>query len=1003
MEIRLLGPVEVIGPRGHAMLSGGRQRALVSALALNAGAVVASSRLVDALWGPEPPRTAFKTLHGHVARLRRALLACGLQESLVTRGSGYALAIARNGVDGLYFEDLVATARLEMSDSRCDSAVQRLRTGFALWRGEPVQDGELFGWGAAEVLRLQELRLTATEDLCDAELRIGHPGVAIIEAERALVHAPMRERLVELLMLALSRVGRPADALDAYQRLRRRLADELGVDPSSAVDRVYVAILRQDADAVQPHGEPAAPRPAQLPPRVGYFTGRAEQLRALNEAPARPLDSGIVVVSGAGGMGKTALVTQWAHGMRELFPDGQIFVDLRGHDDKIAMTAAAVLTHTLRALGVPEDRMPGEASGQVDLLRSMLDGRRVLIVLDNAASADQVLPLVPPSPGSVLVVTSRRPMSALTAYHSVSAISLDPLTTEESLTLLREVVGRRRIDREPAAAARIAASCAGLPLALRIAAAKLVHEPNQALVVLASELSTVDRLDALHVDGDSRSVRTVFASAYRALSPRAALLFRRLGLHPGADLGSHLAAAVADLSPAGTEQALAELVDAHLLADSGDGRFHFHDLIGLYAAECARLDEQPSARAATLDRLIGWYLAIATSANRVLDPRHDEATPTLTGPLMRPPFELDPQSTLAYLDGERANLLPVVRLAAQNGRDVASWQLTYQLTGFFDSRGEWIDRIEMCRIGLAAAARIPDPTGESLMGSALGMAYIRMLRFAEALDYLYPALELANAAGNERGAGRIRSSIATAYARLRRYDEAVETYQRALASHLRNDDRSGVAVALNNIGIVRVRQGHPELSFPHLTEALRLTEEAGDRRMKALVLGSIGEAHVAAGQRDAALDSFRAALAVQREIDDRRHQVDTMVNIAGVLLSGDDQDDHAAAAEHLHAALQLSRDLGDQHLISVCLRSLAEAHLRRGEFDAAGECLRRALAIRAAMPDAYEEAAIHRGMARLARQAGEDTVADEHRLRAVWLYHKANAASEAAKLESAPA
>jgi len=999
VTVRLLGPVEVVGPRGHAVLSGVRQRALIGALALNAGKVVASARLVDALWGPEPPRTAFKTLHGHVARLRRALDACGLPGAVVTGGSGYTLALGRADVDGLHFEDLVAAARVELGENRTGSAVDRLRNALALWRGDPVQDGELLGWGAAEVNRLEEMRLTAMEDLCDAELRLGRHGVVVAELERVLVHHPLRERLVELLMLALYRSGRPAEALEAYQELRTGLADELGVDPATELQRLHTAILRQDAAlAGADRTEPAAPRPAQLPPRVGHFVGRAAQLAALDAGLNQAADTRVAMVSGAGGMGKTAVVVQWAHRVRDQFPDGQIFLDLRGHDDTIAMTATAALTHALRALGVPDGRLPAELPEQVDLLRSLLDGRRVLIVLDNTATAEQVLPLVPPSPTSMLVVTSRRPMTALTTYHTVHAVPLDAMTPEEGFAVLRDVAGTTRVDREPADAARIIASCAGLPLALRIAAAKLVHQPEQALGALARELSTVDRLDALRIDGDSRSVRTVFASTYRTLSAPAARLFRRLGLHPGVVFGKHLAAAVAGLPSADTDRALAELVAAHLLTEHGGGRYRYHDLIRLYAAECARLDESQPDRTATVTRLVDWYLGVADIANRALDRSYDQVTPALSHRLPEPPFAADHQSTLAFLDHERANLVPVVRLAAQEGRDVAAWQLVYLLTGFFDSRGRWADRIELCQLGLAAAQRLADPIAEGLMGSALGTAYIRMLRFSEALDCLYPAMERTRAAGDHRGEGRIRNSIATAYARLRRYDEAVETYQRALAVHQANGDQLGVAVALNNIGTARVRQGQPELSFRYLQEALRLTEETGDRRMEAIVLGSTGEAYLRQGRRDAALDTFRRALTVQEAIDDRRHQVDTLVNIGTTLL---EDGEHPAAVDHLRAALELSHDLADQHLISVCLKTLAEAQLCRDELDAAGECLRRALAIRAAIPDAYEEAAIHRAMVELARRTGQVAIANEHRQRAVWLYQKANATSEAAELEAA--
>lgn len=998
MIVRLLGPVEITGPDGPAALSGSRQRALASALAMNAGLFVTSSRLVDALWGTEPPRTAMKTLHGHVARLRRVLQRCGLGEVLVTSGPGYAFAVSRSDVDGLYFEDLTVAARAESGRDNLAFAVRRWREALALWRGDPVQDSELFGWGAAEATRLRELWLTAVEDMCDALLRLGDHGKVVAELERALVYHPTRERLVELLMLGLYQSGRSSDALDAYQRTRERLAEELGADPAPALQRLHTSILRQDPGLVL--ADPALPRPAQLPPRVGHFTGRYEQLRELDRALDRTVDTRVVVVSGAGGMGKTAMVVQWAHGVKDRFPDGQIFLDLRGHDDQITMTATAALVHVLRALGVSDDRLPGQQPEQVDLLRSLLEGRRVLLVLDNAATADQIRPLVPPSPMCMLVVTSRRPMAALATYHPVHSLFLDAMTPVEALALLRDVVGGKRIDSEPAEAARVVASCAGLPLAVRIAAAKLAHGRDQTVGGLAAELSSVDRLEVLGVEGDSRTVRTVFASAYLTLTKPAALVFRRLGLHPGVDFGRYLAAAVSELSPADTDRALAELVEAHLVIDGGGGRFRYHDLIGLYAVECARLEEGRPACDGIVTRIVDWYLGVADIANRILDTVHDKVTATLTHPMTDPPFAADHQSTLVFLDSERANLPPVVKFAAREGRDAAVWQLVYLLTGFFDSRGRWADRIEICRMGLAAAQRLGDPLAEGLMGSALGTAYLRMLRFSEALEVLYPAMELTRAAGDARGEGRIRNSIATAYARLRRYDEAIEIYQRALSVHRASGDRAGAAAALNNIGTARVRQGRPELGLGYFTEAVRMAQEIGDQRMEALILGGLGEAYQAEGRRDAALDTFQRALEIQQKIDDRRHQIETLRFIGTLLLQ---QDDQSAALHQLQAALELSQQLGDQHMISVCLNCLADVHIRRGEPAAAVECLQQALAIRAGMPDAYEEAAIHRRLAEIAHRAGQRTASHEHRQRAMWLFRRANSPAEAAELESAPA
>jgi DNA-binding SARP family transcriptional activator/Tfp pilus assembly protein PilF len=995
--VRLLGPVEVVGPLGRAVLSG-RQRALVGLLALQAGTVVVAARLVDALWGEEPPRTAVKSLHSHVARVRQALGACGLTDVLLTRGAGYTFAMARTDVDVCRFEDEVRSAREDIAGRRWDRAAERLRTGLALWSGDPIQDGELAGWGSAEVTRLQEVRLAALEDLWDAELRLGHHAAATDELDRLLVRHPLRERFVELSMLALYRCGRQLDALEAYQRLRTRLAHELGVDPSPGLQRLHTAILRHDPDLVPAPDrievpDPVPHRPAQLPPRVGHFTGRADAIAALD----RVLDGGdtrIAVVSGPGGMGKTALVVQWAHRVRDRFPDGQLFLDLRG-SDRMAMTATDALTQLLRSLGVGGGQMPAELPEMTNLFRSLLDDKRVLIVLDNGASADQVLPLVPATTTSALVVTSRRPMTALATYHAVRAMHLEGLDDGEALDLLRSVVGADRIDAEPEPAAEIVAWCGRMPLALRIAAANLTSEPRRPLGELAAELAGADRLDALSVEGDSRSVRTTFASAYRALSSPAARLFRLLGRHPGVTFERHLAAAVAGSTLTDADRALAELADAYLVAGAGAGRYRYHDLIQLYAVECARRHEDEDLRPDELvDRLLDWYLGLAEVANRTLDRGRDRIVPAVRHPFVAP-FPPQHAETLAFLDGERENLLAVVRFAAEQGRYTAAWQLTYLLTGFFDSRGRWADRVEICRLGLAAAERVGDPVAEGLMRSGLGVAHNMTRRFDEALDCLYPALELTRITGDRRREGHVCNNIATAYAGLRRFDEALDAYLQALEVHTANGDRLGIAIALNNIGTSHIHLGRPELSFAHLDPALRLTREIDNPRLEAGILGSLGEAYLGQGRYAEALAQFQQALTIRRAIGDRRHEVDTLASI-GVTHLG--LADDAAALDAFREALRLSRELADQHLVSVSLTHLAGAYLRRDELDSARESLRRAAALRARVPDAYQEATIHRTLAELAEREGHHATAEEHREHAIRLFQKANATAETVAL-----
>ncbi|MFK3983258.1 AfsR/SARP family transcriptional regulator [Micromonospora sp. NPDC050397] len=1045
--VRLLGPVEVVGPAGPALLVGARQRAVVGLLALKAGTVVPQWRLVDALWGQRPPRTAVKSLHSHIARVRSALTLCGLPDVLVTRDSGYALRLAPETVDAIRFEEYARRGREDLAAGEPARAVAGLRAGLGLWRHEvALADAEPTGWGAAEVDRLGEVRLVAVEDRWDAELRLGRHAVAVGELERLLVEYPSRERLVGLFMLALYRSGRQTDALDAYQRLRVGLAEEFGVDPGPDLARLHTRILRRDP-ALDPEplpdpgatgtssrppgsapppasgtsdaparsgpaeagghttdggghrtdgGGPSMPTPRQLPAPVGFFTGRSPELSVLDRLLDDPeADLPLALISGPAGIGKTALAVQWGRRVANHFPDGQLFVDLRGHERDATLPPGHALSHMLRSLGVPADRVPAEPTEQASLYRSLLHGRRMLILLDNAGTADDVLPLVPGSAGTMLLVTSRSAIAALNTHHAVCPVSLDVLPVDEALAVLVRLLGAAAVERERAEAAELVRLCDRMPLALRIAAAKLASRPNRTIGTLVAELAGANRLDALSVDGDSRSVRTVFASAYRALSGPAARLFRLLGLHPGPTFHTLLAAAVADLGVTEARRIVDELVVAHLAVETGVDQYRFHDLIALFAQQCATVDETTPARDEAVHRIVDWYLAVATAANKVLDPGRDRVTAVLRHPPAQPPFPAEHHAALAFLDAERGNLLPVTRYAAQRGLPTAAWQLTYLLIGFYDSRGHWPERVEMCRWAVTAARQVNDPATEGLMLSGLGVALIMSRRFDAALSSLHEALPLMLASDDRRGAGHVYNNIAAAYSGLRRFDEAVTAFRHALAIHTASGYRLGIALALNNTGHTYVRMGRPELGTTDLAQALTISREVGNPRLEAAVLHSLGEADLGRGRLDAALDHLGQALLVYQAIGDRRYEAETMNGLGLALLR---KGEPAAAISPLRRALSLTRDLADQHLEAVTRHHLGQAYLRAGDLTGAGDELRHALALRARTPDPYEEARVRQDLGELGRRLGDRTASEHHWRLAVGLYRRANAVAEAGEL-----
>ncbi|GIH06901.1 SARP family transcriptional regulator [Rhizocola hellebori] len=909
--VRLLGPIEVIGPHGPANLVGARQRTLIGLLGLRVGVPVSHVNLADALWGDQLPRTAMRSLYSHVARVRQALDDCGLPGVLVTRDSGYVLELRPTEVDAVRFEERVAQGRRVLAAGAAAEAVTHLLDGLALWRGKALEDGEPSGWAATEVDRLAHARLNALEDLWDARLRLGEQESAITEIERLLAAHPARERLVSLLMLALCRSGRHASAIEAYQRLRAHLADQLGVEPSPQLQRLNVAVLRRDPELEMDGPTAAVRKPAQLPARAGHFTGRATETSTLDEMLAAT--SRLAVISGPGGMGKTALAVHWAHQVIDRFPDGQLFLDLGGHDPATAMPVNEALAHVLGSLGVNSDRLPAGATAQLGHYRSALHERRMLILLDNAGSMEQIAPLVPPDSASLLIVTSRHQLAGLALDHDVTTIHLDMLTHDDASTLLRRVLGRSRVEREQASADQLVDLCGRMPLALRIAAAKLAARAMRPLAELVDDLTGDDRLGALTVPGDSRSVRAIFATAYQSLSPLAAKLFRRLSSHPGSSFTAYLAAAVVEDQ---VDDALDELAAAHLVSEVDCGRYRFHDLIRLYAIECASADERSESNSL----IFMWYLAMAETTNQKLEPARDRVKVAWASPAPDMPFLADADAVLSFLDAERPNLLPVVRGAAQHGHPEITWQSAYLLAGYFTRRGYWSDYTEICREGLAAALRLDDPIAERLMRSGLGVAHNVMHRHAEALEQLTRALHLMRAGGDQRGQGMALNNIAHAHAQLGRLDEAVAAFEQALQLHTADRHLPGITLALNNIADIYTQMGDSERAFAHLDRALSIAREIADDHLEGAVLQNIGETSLAIGDEDRALHHFRLALDIRRRIGEKGREAETCNAIGLIHLS---RGDHASALDAFGRALALSREINDRNLESATLANMS--------------------------------------------------------------------------------
>ena len=611
MQFRILGPVE-LWRDGQPVALAPKQQVVLAALLLHANQVVPAGWLVEQLWGTQPPATARKTLQSLVLRLRRALP----PGTLLTREPGYLLRVEADQLDLSCFQQLVGEAATAAAEGDSGRAAQRLREALALWRGPALAGVDSDALQQTEVPRLEELRLGALEARVDAELRLGRHAELVGELRALVAEHPLRERFWEQLMLALYRAGRQAEALDAYRQLRRRLVEELGIEPSPPVQRLQREILNAapglalaDTTASPAEGARARPGqgmaavvPRQLPPDAASFTGRERELERLCELLSGGGQRGavpIVALDGAAGVGKSAVAARAAHQLAGQFPDGQLYADLQGATPGLApLPPLEVLSRFLRAFGVDGQRLPVNVEEAAALFRSLAAGRRLLLVLDNAATAEQVRPLLPASPSCAVLVTSRQLLSGI---HGAEHLHLDVLPADEAVRLLGHLAGPERIAAEPEAAVALAQLCGYLPLALRIAGARLAARPAWPVRALVERLADERRrLDELSL-GDL-AVRTSLQVSYHALDPQVARLFRLLGLLDGPDVGVPVVAALLDQPVEATEAALERLVDARLLESLAPGRYRFHDLLRLFARERAAAEEPPPARAAALTR-----------------------------------------------------------------------------------------------------------------------------------------------------------------------------------------------------------------------------------------------------------------------------------------------------------------------------------------------------------------------------------------------------------------
>ncbi|MBB5953714.1 DNA-binding SARP family transcriptional activator [Saccharothrix tamanrassetensis] len=901
-------------------------RTLLALLLCRPRAVVPATVLIDGLWRGDPPRSAAKNLQLYVHQLRRAL---GEPERVALRSPGYALEVHPDELDAERFEALAGQARLAHERADFRTAGTLARQAIALWRGTPfcglADEVRLL---QAEAERLLERKLVVTSMCVEAELRLGRHRELVAELLELVAEHPLREGLHAQLMLALYRSGRQAEALEVYWKVRRVLAEDLGLEPGAEVCELAQAILRADP-ALEPGAAGAAPtRPTQLPPDVATFTGRAELLRDLDAAADRG-GVPVVVVSGTAGVGKTALALHWSHRALDRFPDGQLYVNLHGYAPTAAVSAAEALVRFLRALGVPAERIPAGLDELTALFRSTIGGRRMLVLLDDAASVEQVRPLLPGRPGSVVLITSRDDLRGLAVTNDAAVSRLDVLTAREAGLLLERIIGAARVEAERQAADELVALCARLPLALRVAGAGVASGGESPIADCVAGLRAADRLDRLSVAGDpTTAVRAAFHLSYRRLDPAVRTLFRLLGVVETPEFSVHAAAALLGVGYTRARRLLTELVRAHLVDVDASGRHQYHDLLRLYAAERATDEDDPDDRAAARARLFDWYLDTAAAATAKLTPHVLRLTRPDRPAAPAPPVDFEEDTgALAWLEVERANLVAVVRDAAEHGPRPVSWQLADVLRGYFWLRRYVAEWLAVARTAAASAIADGSVHGRIAAEQSLAQAYRSTGDYPRSIEHYTASIELAAAAGWAEAEAAARGNVSGVHWELGRLDEAAAELTRAVRLNRRTGWQAGLGANLHNLGTLCRELGRPHEAVEHLTQALEVHESLRSKSGVAHAHTNLGEALSDLGRLADARRHLRLGLRLHQETGGRYGQVTALICLTALHAETGELD---RATECGTAAVELARETGDRRTEASALAALASLGVPAG-------------------------------------------------------------------------
>ncbi|NDL56901.1 AfsR/SARP family transcriptional regulator [Phytoactinopolyspora mesophila] len=932
VEFNILGPVEIIAPDVTLSLPRRRERCLLAVLLWEVNRIVPAGRLAELLWDGHPPAAARPTLSSHVSRLRAALAglaADGEGVELESANGGYRMIADPQSIDAHRFRALVDRA---VAEDHPYDRINQLRTALELWRG-PVADNAASEWLRDRLFAdLEEQRLTAFEWMTSDGLSMGCVKV-LPDLARTVNANPGHERLVGLFMRALCQAGRKVEALDVYDRTRAYLTGELGLDPGRALRELHQSILRDDLQVAR-HGQRIVghfPVPRQLPAGMVGFAGRTVELEQLDsivpDGAQSQVPGALAVIAGMPGVGKTTLAVHWAQRVASRFPDGQLYMNMRGFDaGRRSASTVETLRGFLSALDVPVEQLPESLSAQIGLYRSLVAGKRLLILLDNVMSTEQVRPLLPGAPGCVVVVTSRNQLFGLVATEGAYPIMLDVPDAEDAREILERRLGAERIAVDDGAANEIVALSGRLPLALTIVAAQASTRPCLPLRALAEELQDPGRLlDACSDVGEDVDIRAVYSGSYQTLSPESARLFRLLSLHVGPDVSVPVAVSLTRATVANVRRALAELARGHLVVESSPGRFGLHILTHAYAAELLTSIEKEAEVSAARECMLEHYLHTAYAGAMLLHPHRRPIV--LTGPRSGvQPEKLSADDALEWFRAEREVLLELVSLAADQKSGVAPWQLVWAMAGALERHGRWRELEEAWQRALDAAQQTDDVPGQAVCHGGLAGVYITRNYVEKARSHAVRAREIFDRVGDRVGSARSLLDIGVVMEQSGHTADALEYLQQGLLAYKREGDVAGHARALTMISRVHAVRGEYHLSLEWGRSALALLEQINDRVGYVRALDNLGSSLQHVEEYPLAAHQLERALEIVRELGDKYREVDVLVHLGDVYF---EMGKAQLAGEAWNSALAVSYEIGRKDIDGIQFRAVGQAEAVR--------------------------------------------------------------------------